>query len=269
MTMGNVGWLLFVLWLQTSAAIDPTCYWNHSNNAPHVYWINMEKSVERRQIMTKHLDEVFGPTKHTRVRALTFEEIYIPHDIEHKWHTYASPFVTEEYESVIPPRNKVTKGSKWWPYRVILSSLFGRRKTNKFKELGCTISHLFAIRQAVYDTTSNSKYALILEDDVQFLFNIDWNALAATAPTNFGILQLFNSNKETLSQRWDDYLSKKKLGKEFLWVEKWPRQPVAFWSTCAFLINRAVMKPIIDAILTTVHGGWSDVKVGRALWLWL
>lgn len=249
--------------VQTNTAIESTCHWNHSSTAPHVYWINMEKSVDRRQIMTKHLDEVFGPTKHTRFRALTMEEIYIPEDVEKKWYTYAAPWVTEEYTGVIPPRNEVTKGSKWWPYRVILSSLFGRRKTNKLKEIGCTISHLFAIRQAVYDTTSNSKYALIIEDDVQFLFNIDWDALAASAPKNFGILQLFNSNKDTLGLRWDDYLSNKKKGKDFLWVEKWPRQPVAYWSTCAFLINRAVMKPIIDVILTTVHGGWTDVKVLR------
>ena len=32
-------------------------------------------------------------------------------------------------------------------------------------------------------------------------------------------------------------------------VEKWPGQPVAYWSTCAYLINKAVMKPIVDEIL--------------------
>ena len=203
-----------------------TCHWNRSDNTPHVYWINMEKSVERRLVMTKHLDEVFGVGKHTRFRALTMDEIYVPKDIASTWMSYNVPWTTKEYENVIPLRDRVTPESKFWPYRVILSTLFGRRKTNKLKEIGCTISHLFAIYQAVHETKSTSKYALIIEDDVHFLFNIDWDALAATAPKDFGILQLFNSNKDTLTVRWDDYLAKKKKGVDFLWIEKWPRQPI-------------------------------------------
>ena len=210
--------------IQTAAPY--TCHWNRSENAPHVYWINMEKSVERRLVMTKHLDEVFGVGKHTRFRALTMDEIYVPKDIANTWMSYNVPWTTKEYESVIPQRDRITPTSKFWPYRVILSTLFGRRKTNKLKEIGCTISHLFAIYQAVHETKSSSKYALIIEDDVQFLFNIDWDALAATAPKDFGILQLFNSNKDTLTLRWDDYLAKKKKGVDFLWIEKWPRQPI-------------------------------------------
>ena len=245
-----------------AASSHAACTWNRTADAPHVYWINMEKSVQRRKIMTRHLDEVFGPGKHTRFRALTMDEIYVPHDVATKWFTYAAPWMTKEYGSELPPRSTVKPGDKLWPYRVVVSSLFGRRKTNKLKEIGCTISHLFAIRQAVHDTRSGSSpYALIIEDDVQFLFNIDWNALAASAPPKFGILQLFNSNKETLTLRWDDYLAKKKKGTDFLWVEKWPRQPVAYWSTCAYLINKAVMRPIVDAILTTALSGWMDVKL--------
>ena len=35
----------------------------------------------------------------------------------------------------------------------------------------------------------------------------------------------------------------------------------AYWSTCAFLINLDVMRPIVKAILTKQHGGWMDVKL--------
>ena len=223
--------VFLVLWSpNVTKAIETTpsytCHWNRSDNTPHVYWINMEKSVERRLVMTKHLDEVFGVGKHTRFRALTMDEIYVPNDIAHNWMSYNVPWTTREYESVIPQRDRITSTSKFWPYRVIVSTLFGRRKTNKLKEIGCTISHLFAIYQAVHETKSTSKYALIIEDDVHFLFNIDWDALAATAPKDFGILQLFNSNKDTLTLRWEDYLAKKKKGVDFLWIEKWPRQPI-------------------------------------------
>lgn len=89
---------------------------------------------------------------------------------------------------------------------------------------------------------------------------MDWDALAATAPGNWGIIQLFNSNKDTLKARWNDYMKKKRQGKDFYWVEKWPRQPVAYWSTCAYLINKEIMKPIVDEILQ-VRNGWDDVKL--------
>jgi GR25 family glycosyltransferase involved in LPS biosynthesis len=142
------------------------------------------------------------------------------------------------------------KGSKFYDYKIILSSLFGRGKFNKLKELGCTISHLYAMRRAIYEPSSYSKYALIIEDDVQFLFNVDWDALTATAPINWGIIQLFNSNKDTLKARWNDYLKQKRQGKDFYWVEKWPRQPVAYWSTCAYLINKEVMMMMMMIMFT-------------------
>jgi hypothetical protein len=42
--------------------------------------------------------------------------------------------------------------------------LFGRKKKNRLKELGCTLSHLIAIRRAVYSKTAVSRYAIIVED---------------------------------------------------------------------------------------------------------
>jgi GR25 family glycosyltransferase involved in LPS biosynthesis len=44
------------------------------------------------------------------------------------------------------------------------------------------MSHLVAMRTAIYSPTATSRYALIVEDDVQFPFDIDYEALAATAP---------------------------------------------------------------------------------------
>lgn len=64
-------------------------------------------------------------------------------------------------------------------YTVVLSGLFGRRRMNRLKEVGCTISHLFAMQRAAEDYRANndpnkSKYALIVEDDVQVLYFKHW-----------------------------------------------------------------------------------------------
>ena len=137
----------------------------------------MDKSIDRRIAMEQHLDSVVGPNKHFRVRGFGLDDIYIPADVEKFWTTYQAKYDTSE---VIPHRSSVKKGSKFWPYKIILSSLYGRRKHNRIKEIGCTISHLYAMRQAINEKPSPSKYALIIEDDVQFLFNVDWDALVAT-----------------------------------------------------------------------------------------
>ena len=48
------------------------------------------------------------------------------------------------------------------------------------------------MRLAIYSKTAKSRYALIIEDDVFFPFDVNWNELAQSAPPGFGILQLFN-----------------------------------------------------------------------------
>jgi hypothetical protein len=166
----------------TSIRGDEQCKWDRPSNSPNVYWINMDKSVDRRIAMEKHLNDVVGPDKHFRVRGMTLNDIYIPADIEKHWATNNAKYNTTE---IIPHKSEVTETSKFFPYKVILSSLYGRKKTNQIKEVGCTISHLFAMRQAINEPNSPSKYALIVEDDVQFLFNVDWDALVATGAQQF------------------------------------------------------------------------------------
>lgn len=65
------------------------------------------------------------------------------------------------------------------------------------------------MREAIYSNTSISRYAIIVEDDVKFPFDVDYEALAQTAPKGFGILQLFNSNRHTMIYTWTNYLRNK------------------------------------------------------------
>jgi GR25 family glycosyltransferase involved in LPS biosynthesis len=81
-------------------------------------------------------------------------------------------------------------------------------KRNTDKDLAVIMSHLKAIYAAVHDPTPAavaSPYALVLEDDVKFLFHVNYTRLVETAPKDFGILQLVSSNEEAIQGLWAAY----------------------------------------------------------------
>lgn len=103
----------------------------------------------------------------------------------------------------------------------------------KFGEAGCTLSHLKAIKQAYDD---GQDMAIIIEDDALLTneFAQNWRQYAATAPSDWSILQLLTSsdkvNKRNL-HRHNDY-----------WINWYPYH----WSTVAYVINRKGMKEVLD-----------------------
>jgi GR25 family glycosyltransferase involved in LPS biosynthesis len=228
-----------------------------SPTKPDIYYINMDKSRDRRVAMEAHLSEM-GLSYH-RIRGLPYQEIYIPDDIQKTWETRWCMLETEQK---IPPRDSVIKDKKNPLHNMtaIMAGLCGRKrdvkknKGNVPKELGCTSSHLIAMREAIY-SESRSRYALIIEDDVQFPFDVDWEELARSAPAGFGILQLFNSNQASMEETWLKYLKKNKL-----WIQRLPMKFMDFWSTCAYLIDRIVMKPLVDSVIYE-KDGWLQLKV--------
>ena len=228
-----------------------------STTKPDIYYINMDKSRDRRVAMEAHLSEM-GLSYH-RIRGLPYPEIYIPDDIQKTWETRWCMLETEQK---IPPRDSVIKDKKNPLHNMtaIMAGLCGRKrdvkknKGNVPKELGCTSSHLIAMREAIY-SESRSRYALIIEDDVQFPFDVDWEELARSAPAGFGILQLFNSNQASMEETWLKYLKKNKL-----WIQRLPMKFMDFWSTCAYLIDRIVMKPLVDSVIYE-KDGWLQLKV--------
>ena len=85
---------------------------------------------------------------------------------------------------------------------------------------------------------------MIAEDDIVFPFDIDFPALAATAPQDFQILQLFNSNPSSMKEGWRRYTK----SSQNLWMESHPNKKIDFWSTCIYMINIKRIRPIIDAL---------------------
>lgn len=223
----------------TALSYVDDCKWKKSDHKIEVYYINMDKSRQRKKTIEKHLSQV--NLKHHRIRGIPARDIYVPVDVQKSF------------------LNECIMGTSWRPPPVAntnsstenfaVTALCGRKKNNR-KEIGCTTSHLYAMREAIYSTTAKSRYALILEDDVFIPFDIDFDELVSTAPTDFGILQLFNSNPPTMKQTFDDYTGNPKQ----LWM---PRNLKLFqyWSTCAYLIDRVVMKPIIDKVLIVDSSG--------------
>ena len=88
-------------------------------------------------------------------------------------------------------------GGKKGKVKIFMQAHCGRKKNTR-RELTVTLSHLLAIRSAIYDPSgSGSPYALILEDDLQLAFQVDFPALIRSSPnpSGFGVLQLVTSNE--------------------------------------------------------------------------
>lgn len=178
-------------------SVSATCSYKKRPDAPEVFWINMDSSVSRKDIMAHTLTDM-GLSNY-RVRGLVPPEIYIPDDIENTWRTRWCKLQTDwkpPDKLSLDYLNNESMMKLYSNYSAFTSSLCGRGKGKNIpKELGCTTSHLFAMYDAIYSTTAKSRYAVIVEDDVSFPFDIDFTAMAKSAPEGWGILQLFNSNK--------------------------------------------------------------------------
>lgn len=67
------------------------------------------------------------------------------------------------------------------------------RPKNTMKEVACSVSHTTAIRNIFHRMQPGvvpRDYGIVLEDDMRFVFNIDFDALVASAPKDWGILQV-------------------------------------------------------------------------------
>ena len=87
-------------------------------------------------------------------------------------------------------------------------------KRNTVRDIAVIMSHLSAMHTAIFHVNKNSsrhsnimldEFALIVEDDVRFLYEVDFQGLISTAPKPFGILQLSTSNVEAIKSLWGKY----------------------------------------------------------------
>eukprot|EP01034_Spumella_vulgaris_P031487 gene31487-38889_t len=154
------------------------------------------------------------------------------------------------------------------------------------REIACIASHLVAIHTAVndplYDLVS-SPYALIVEDDVHFELNVDFDALAMHAPGDFSILQLSTNNGPEASKMWRNFvndstvprdksqsmkdrsanLTRSTDNRHLRFVSPVERESVSMWrprhtsdssaslwSTQAYLVHRERVRAVVDQMVT-------------------
>ena len=191
------------------------------NDEFQVFFINLDRSLDRRMHMEEQL-RFYGFRHYHRVEAVTEANIVIPEEMSHADScvsatdsTIAS--LTKSKRTRIPKvpnenNNEIQELSKLSAsihnikksHKIIITALCGRPK-NSIRELVVTLSHLQAIRSAIY-SGSSSPYALILEDDTGIAFKINFMEMVETAPSGFGILQLVTSNDRSVKALAKAYL---------------------------------------------------------------
>jgi hypothetical protein len=163
-------------------------------------------------------------------------------------------------ERVSDTVKNLQSASKFLGGKVLLSGLCGRGQTKAkdvMEDVAITASHLLAIYKAVHSLDTDKegenagktpRYALILEDDVQFPFDIDFGELIKGAPKDFGILELTSTDSVTMSRRWNHY----KYDQTALWANR-TRVDDA-WGVSAYIIDKVSLRPYIDALVSQSPG---------------
>lgn len=88
----------------------------------------------------------------------------------------------------------------------------------------------------------------MVEDDFLSPFDVDYEALARTAPRGFGFLRLVTSNEFLLERQWTKF----QRNSSDLWSGSLSDKYYDSWATKAYLVDREVLRPVIDALLQDV-----------------
>lgn len=228
--------LLLIISFVRSFSVTNCTYYESNTKGPEAYFINLKRSRNRRKSMRELLSAM--RLLHFRVNAATSDNVYVPDDLSQQSTDTSFPEVYKyRTKEAIDKSIQAMQQSK----KIHLVNGVATRGI-LWTELYCTLSHLQAIYHAVHSPTAVSNYALIMEDDIHIPISTDFNALAESAPSDFGILQLLTVNDRKVAELWGLYTSRKGQ----IWSK---RDSNLYWSTGIYLINRKKLRPIIDAIV--------------------
>jgi hypothetical protein len=95
-------------------------------------------------------------------------------------------------------------------------------------------------------------YVIIMEDDMEFMFDIDFDRLVSSAPKDWEVLQLVVSNDIPLVRLWDRYVEKvnllgeKSTSTAALWTEREGRGEPELWCAGIYIVKKTL--PIVNAL---------------------
>ena len=201
-----------------------------------IYWINPDKSVDRRASMESMLESA-------RASSPTVTSTRVP-GID----------VVEVREMLRLGRVKLKEGLA--AVRSDSEAVWKKNFRNEYTDLqfACVLGHLKAIKRAYDD---NSELALIIEDDVVVpeSFLESWESYAAMAPPDWTVLQWYNGNP---------VVTNASLHYQEPWISWMPGN----WGTQAYMINREGMERILHGMQSDDSADWyfdDDVVVADEL----
>jgi hypothetical protein len=233
--------LVAMLWMSAAMVLaqKEVCT-TSSLGAPDVFFINLDRSANRRTFMERRLKYFNLHGLSHRVRAYVPEDIFVPSTIK------------------VPDECKVFSGkvalSSIDQHRVFVDGHCGRPKNSK-RELTTTTSHLGALYEATHssNTSTSSPYALILEDDLELAFEIDWPIFFQSLPPDAVMLQLVTSNERDVAVLYSKY---KKSGGKHVWHKRLDKND--FWCAGAYIVHKERLRPVIDRIVRTLGSAASS-----------
>jgi GR25 family glycosyltransferase involved in LPS biosynthesis len=192
---------------------------------PHIHWINLDESKERRESFLKSAESV-GIVNQHRVAAYDSKQVAA---------------LIDSKQVIFHPQIKFYAGDGQMSYLKHPDNIY------VFNEAACLLSHLQAIKQA-YD--SGHELAFIAEDDASFsdIFCDEFHAYLALAPKGWKVLQFATNNPHVVQH--GSFLSEPFIS--------WQRY---HHSTRAYLINRAGMETLLGKLHSTTSTGRSMWRV--------
>ena len=161
-------WMLWTLIPFTTLAEDTM----------EIYYINLKSSVDRDIMIRRHLSHFNYP--YFRVDAVTVGS-----------NKYVN--LTSAHHPCELPTEPLIFNTSFSTFERIRVNKLCVAKRNTIKEIAVTLSHVKAVYTAI--TSNNSyPYAMIMEDDLQIQFDVDFDALIRLFPPDFGIIQTFVIN---------------------------------------------------------------------------
>ena len=236
--------LMLILSAINSSFAYNNCTYDVYRKAPELYDINLTRNSTR-TMDTSEFQISDLRLKHHIIQGIISNNVYIPKDLlilNNNTNSQSSDqsLAVCKYqtkEDITTSIRKMKENNKTHLLHGVCT------RDMKWTELYNTMSHLYAIYRAVHSTTTTSKYALIMEDNVHIHIDTDYHALAKSAPSDFGILQLMTTYSPHVQSLWYDYNRDPSGG---LWTK---RIDDLCWSTGFYLINRKKVRPIIDSIV--------------------
>ncbi|KAL7437719.1 hypothetical protein ACHAXM_005805 [Skeletonema potamos] len=188
---------------------------------PSIYWINLEKSKERRNALVKAMKKT-GVVNERRVAASGAKE--------------ASDLIKSK-QLIFHPEIKIQRGNGEPSFKKHPENIY------TYNEAACLLSHLKAIKQAYDD---GRETALIVEDDALLsgVFCDEFDAYVAQAPVGWKVLQLATNNPHVVMQG-------SLMHEPFI---SWQRY---HHSSRAYLINRSGMETLLGKVHSTTLTGES------------